>query len=170
MGNKMKAYNEEIGLSVESDTDVWVNQRTGEMREFQNVEKVYYGQRQFWKLYLQDFLAVLGIFESKQLNVICYIMENTDQRTNVFVGTMAEIAKACDCSRATVNTAIQRLLGANFLTQMKIKSMYRVNPNVMFQGSEFKKRGIMISYTEDKTRALPEDGGFELLEAGNLDD
>ena len=58
-----------------SEGEIWVNPRTGEERYFQSIQKTYYGRKNFWKLYLQDFLAVLGILESKQLDVICYIME-----------------------------------------------------------------------------------------------
>lgn len=161
---KMKLFNERDNSLIDTEMDEWVNTRTGEQRVMQNVEKVYYGQRQFWKLYMQDFLAVLGIFESKQLEVVCYIMENTDPSTNLFIGTMTNIAREIGVSPTTVNNAIQRLKGANFMVVTETPSVYRVNPDIMVKGSEAKKRGLVITYTEDKNRALPEDSDVERAE------
>lgn len=152
-----------------SEGEIWVNPRTGEERYFQSIQKTYYGQKNFWKLYLQDFLAVLGILESKQLDVICYIMEHTDSQ-NLFIGTLDKIARESGVSRATVNRAIQRLKGANFMTNTDTPSVYRINPAVMVQGSELKKRGLLITYSEDQQSALPEDGGFPALDAGAFND
>lgn len=158
MENKIAVRNQNNYLA-ESDGELWVNPKTGEERYFQNVQKRYYGQKNFWKLYLQDFLAVLGILESKQLDVICYIMEHTDKE-NRFIGTLDKISKESGVSRATVNRAIKRLKAANFMTNTDTPSVYRINPAVMMQGFEFKKRGLLITYEEDREGALPEDGGL----------
>ena len=47
--------------------------------------------KNFWKLYLGDFLPVLGIVESKQVDILIYILENTQPSTNMFVGTYKTI-------------------------------------------------------------------------------
>ena len=149
--SKQKKYSDSTGLLVESEGELWVNPATGEERYLQSVEKRYYGQKNFWKMYLQDFLAVLGILESKQVDVICYVLAHTD-------------------SRSTVVRAMSRLKSANFISQTDTPSVYMVNPDVMVQGSEYKKRGLLITYTEDRNGALPEDGGVPIIEAANLDE
>jgi hypothetical protein len=43
-----------------------VDQDTGEVILVDQITKRVYGTKQFWKVYLMDFLAVLGILDSKQ--------------------------------------------------------------------------------------------------------
>ena len=50
-----------------------------------------------------DFLAVLGIMDSKQLDIFIYIVENTNQSTNLFIGTYRKIAGDLSCSLDTVS-------------------------------------------------------------------
>ena len=57
-----------------------------------------YGTKNFWKCYLMDFLTVLGIIDSKQLDVFIYIVENTSQGNNMFIGTYSKIAKDVACA------------------------------------------------------------------------
>ena len=66
---------------------------TGEIIEVDQITKKVYGQKNFWKLYLGDFLPVLGIVESKQVDILIYILENTQPSTNMFVGTYKTIQK-----------------------------------------------------------------------------
>ena len=47
-----------------------VDQDTGEVIEVDQITKRALGQKQFWKIYLMDFLQVLGGFEYKQLDVL----------------------------------------------------------------------------------------------------
>lgn len=145
--NKIKTYNEKAQMQVCSGIETWVNPKTGEAREFQTIEKRYYGQDQFWKLYLMDFLSVLGIVESKQLKVICHIMENTDPGSNLFIGTLDKIAEGAGVSRGTANSAVQKLLGANFMRRIQV-GVFQINPSVMVKGSELKKRSLVIEYNE----------------------
>ena len=56
------------------------------------------------------------------------------------------------------------------MTNTDTPSVYRINPAVMVQGSELKKRGLLITYSEDQQSALPEDGGFPALDAGAFND
>ena len=51
-----------------------VDQDTGEVIEVDQITKRALGQKQFWKIYLMDFLQVLGGFEYKQLDVLIYIL------------------------------------------------------------------------------------------------
>lgn len=169
---KSKVYDQKNQIQVASGIETWVNPNTGEAREFQTVEKKYYGQAQFWKMYLMDFLSVLGIVESKQLDVICYIMENTQPSNNIFIGTLTKISEGAGVSRATANTAVQKLLGANFMSRIQ-SGVYQINPAVMVKGSEQKKRSLVIEYNEVKAgeqqKSLEESGIIEVrtVEGGN---
>lgn len=153
MGRSIKKFREADGQLIEETAVRYINAETGEEVWLQGVQKTYFGAKHFWKMYLIDFLAVLGIIESKQLDVICYIMENTNPSNNQFQGTLKEIAEACGCTPPTVQEAINKLLAADFMTKTKYRSTYIVNADVMVKGSEAKKRGLMITYQEEKTEA-----------------
>lgn len=47
-----------------------IDKETGEIIEVDQITKKVYGQKNFWKLYLGDFLPVLGIVESKQVDIL----------------------------------------------------------------------------------------------------
>ena len=75
-----------------------IDEQTGEVFEVDQITKRSYGQKQFWKVYLLDFLQILGVLESKQLDVLIYILENTEQANNTFIGSQRDIAKNVNVS------------------------------------------------------------------------
>lgn len=50
-------------------------------------------QKQFWKVYLLDFLQILGILDSKQVDVLIHILENTNSSNNTYIGTYRSTAE-----------------------------------------------------------------------------
>lgn len=47
-------------------------------------------------------LTVLGIIDNKQLDVFIYIVENTQQANNIFIGTYKHISKSVGVSEPTI--------------------------------------------------------------------
>ena len=88
---------------------------TGEVIEVDQITKLALGQKQFWKIYLMDFLQVLGGFEYKQLDVLIYILENTEQSNNTFIGTYRSIAENANVSYDTVYRTITMLIEKEFI-------------------------------------------------------
>lgn len=64
-----------------------IDRETGELITVEQVNKLVYGTKNFWKCYLMDFLSILGIIDNKQVDIFIYIVENTNQSNNVFLGT-----------------------------------------------------------------------------------
>lgn len=148
MTNEIKRYRKEPnGIMVEDTMRRLIDPETGEEVWLQGVEKVYCGQKHFWKLYLFDFLAVLGIFNSKQLDVVAWICEHTDPANNVLLASQQEIAEGAGVSKTWVNGVIKKLKQANFMSQ-RAGGVYMLNPDVLMKGSEAKRRGLMITYNE----------------------
>lgn len=173
MADEIKRFHkDQNGVMVDETKRCYIDKETGEEVWLQGVEKVYCGQKHFWKLYLFDFLAVLGIFNSKQLDVVAWICEHTDPSTNYLIATQAEIAEGCGVSRDWVGQTIRKLMQANFIRR-KNAGIYMLNPDVMMRGSEAKKRGLMITYNEsfepeviEEAKAMgcdPNEGEPELL-------
>ena len=66
-----------------------------------------------------DFLQVLGILDSKQVDILVYILENTEPANNTFVGTYARIQKETGISQMTISRVLKKLQDANFLKKIQ---------------------------------------------------
>lgn len=120
---------------------------TGELIEVDQITKRAYGTKSFWKVYLMDFLQILGILDSKQVDVLIYILENTEQANNTFIGSQRDIANQCKVSLDTVSRIMKKLQEREFIKQIK-RSVYQINPNIMMKGNDNKKQ-MLLSYYND---------------------
>lgn len=123
-------------IDTENGDIIWVDQIT----------KRTYGTKNFWKCYLMDFLTVLGIIDSKQLDIFIYIVENTNQSNNVFMGTYKKISADTGCSSTTIARIMKKLQENNFIKKVQ-NGAWLVNPNILMKGNDT-KRQILLSYYE----------------------
>ena len=121
-----------------------IDKETGEIIEVDQITKKVYGQKNFWKLYLGDFLPVLGIVESKQVDILIYILENTQPSTNMFVGTYKTIQKNTHTSETTIDKVMKKLQKQQFLKKIQ-NGLWQVSPNIIMKGNENKKQ-LLLSY------------------------
>lgn len=141
-------------LEYISETQTLIGQKKRELVDVETGEKIWvdqitkrtYGTKSFWKCYLMDFLAVLGIMDSKQLDIFIYIVENTNQSTNLFIGTYRKIAGDLSCSLDTVSRIMKKLQANNFVKKVQ-NGVWLVNPNILMKGNDT-KRQILLSYYE----------------------
>jgi len=139
-----------------SDTQTLIGQKkrelldtaTGELIHVDQITKRTYGTKQFWKVYLMDFLSILGIIDSKQLDIFIYIVEHTEQSQNLFIGTYKKIANETGASSRTIAKIMKKLQVNNFITKVQ-NGVWRVNPNVLMKGNDT-KRQILLSYYRDE--------------------
>lgn len=127
---------------------------TGELIEVDQVTKRALGQKQFWKVYLMDFLQVLGGFEYKQLDVLVYIIEHTEAANNTFIGTYRSLEKNVGVSYDTVAKTIKTIIKRGFLKKVS-NGVYQVSPNIMMKGSDHKK-SLLLNYYDDSQVNQPE--------------
>lgn len=133
-----------------------IDQDTGEVIEVDQITKRALGQKQFWKIYLMDFLQVLGDFEYKQLDVLIYILEHTEAANNTFIGTYRSLEKSVGVSYDTVRRTITLLQGKGFLKKVS-NGVYQVSPTIMMKGSEHKK-SLLLNYFNDQQQEPQLDG------------
>lgn len=131
-----------------------VDTETGEKIDVNQVTKRAYGQKAFWKVYLMDFLQILGILDSKQIDVLIYILERTEPANNTFIGSQRDIAKGAGASLDTVSRIMRKLQDSGFITQIK-RSVYQVSANIMLKGSDHKKE-LLLSYYDDEKETSQE--------------
>lgn len=146
--NTVKEYNEEKQLLIKSQIRTFTDNDTGEIFEAEQIIKRFYGQKQFWKIYLMDFLKILGILESRQLDVLIYMLENTEPANNTFIGTYNEIQRNTGVSRGTIASIMKKLQEHNFIKKIH-NSVWQINPRIMMKGSEFKKSLLINYYNEE---------------------
>lgn len=126
-----------------------IDKETGEIIEVNQVTKRVYGSKQFWKVYLMDFLQILGIIESKQLDVLIHILENTEPANNTFIGSQRDIAKDCGVSLDTVSKIMKKLQDKKFIKQIK-RSVYQVSPLIMLKGNDYKQQLLLNYYNHSE--------------------
>ena len=122
---------------------------TGELMWVDQITKRVYGSKNFWKCYLMDFLTVLGIIDSKQLDVFIYIVENTSPSNNMFIGTYTKIAQDVGVSRPTIATIMKKLQENNFIKKVQ-SGVWFVNPNILMRGNDNKRQILLSYYTSDE--------------------
>ena len=125
----------------------YIDTETGEKLYVDQITKRAYGQKQFWKVYLTDFLQILGLAESKQLDVLIYILQNTEQANNTFVGSYKKIAKEANVSEPTIAKIMKKLQEKDFIVKIQ-NGVWQVSPHIMMKGSEHKK-SLLLNYYDD---------------------
>lgn len=147
--DKSMEYNSDTQTLVGQRKRTLVDQDTGEIVHVDQITKRIYGTKQFWKVYLMDFLSILGIVDNKQLDVFIYIAENTNQSTNLFIGTYRTISKDVNVGLSTVTRIMKKLQENNFIKK-KQNGVYLVNPNIMMKGNDNKRQMLLSYYEEEK--------------------
>jgi Fic family protein len=126
---------------------------TGEVMEVDQITKRALGQKQFWKVYLIDFLQILGVLDSKQIDVLIYILENTNASNNTYIGTYRKTAEGAKVSLDTATRVIKKLQDNGFIKRIQ-NGVYQVSPLIMMKGSEHKKQ-LLLNYYDDEPNAEP---------------
>ena len=139
-----KEYDENTQTLITTEQEEFINKQTGEIVTFDNIKKTVYGQKNFWKCYLMDFLSILGIIDNKQLDIFIFICENTNPSTNLFIGTYKKIAKDVGCCEATITKIMKKLQAHGFVKKVQ-NGLWFVNPNLLMKGND-QKRQILLSY------------------------
>lgn len=129
---------------MENNIKALIDSKTGETLLVQEVNKKAIGQKQFWKIYLMDFLQILGGFEYKQLDVLIYILEHTQQANNTFIGTFRKLVQEVGVSYDTVRRTMKTLQEKNLIKKYA-NGVYQISPEIMIKGNENKKR-LLINY------------------------
>lgn len=104
-------------------------------------------EEDFLKVQIGDLLKLLGILESKQADVVIYILKNMEFSKNFFYGTYDEIAKGSEISRATVTRTMTQLTKAHLIAKVR-NGVYQVNPALAYKGND-KHRAYILRYYEE---------------------
>ena len=146
-------YNEDTQTLVGTKKRRLIDEDTGEKIEADQIFKRALGQRQFWKIYLIDFLQVLGVLDSKQIDILIYILEHTQAANNTFIGTYTKIQQAVGVAPATVAKVMTKLQEKKFIRKIQ-NGVWQVSEHIMMKGDENKKQ-LLISYYQENHKKEP---------------
>lgn len=114
------------------------------------VYKKVYGARHFWRVWLGDLLYALGLINnSKQMDVVFHVMENTDTSSNLFIGTLQRVAEDTGISYKTVATIFKKMQDVDLITKQQ-NGLYKVNPSLLIKGDDHKKSRLVVEYEKLK--------------------
>lgn len=153
--NKVSEYDKSLEYVSQTQTLIgsrkkgYIDMETGEQIWVDQISKRTYGTKNFWKCYLMDFLSVLGIIDNKQLDVFIFIVENTQQATNTFIGTYKHIAKNVGVSEPTIAKIMKKLQANNFVKKLQ-NGVWLVNPNILMKGNDTKRQILLTYYESDE--------------------
>ena len=140
------------------------------------VYKKVYGGSHFWRVWLGDLLYTLGLINnSKQMDVVFYVLENTEPANNTYIGTLRQTAEGTGISYRTVATIFKKMQESNMITK-KANGVYLVRPGLLMKGGDNKKQRLIVEYErvkreEELRRGKNNENNESALEReGNSDD
>lgn len=89
-----------------------------------------------------ETLSGLGGKESEVLNFLVCAMRNSD---NTYTGPMKKIAENVNCSKATVQRAMDTLTDKGFVA-MEFDCVWRINPSMVIKGNRNKEKVLMDDF------------------------
>lgn len=127
-------------------SDVWINQRTGEIIEAQTLSKEVTGDVDigFEKLWVGHILDAVQEVGNAKMQVLFWLIRNKD-RNNMVRATLDDIAAKTGVSRRTVASLMTALRKAN-VVQLEYGGRWMLNPAVVFKGGHSRRMNVLIRY------------------------
>lgn len=127
-------------------SDVWINQRTGEIIEAQTLSKEVTGDVDigFEKLWVGHILDAVQEVGNAKMQVLFWLIRNKD-RNNMVRATLDDIAAKTGVSRRTVASLMTALRKAN-VVQLEYGGRWMLNPAVVFKGGHSMRMNVLIRY------------------------
>lgn len=143
-------YMEQNSTLIGQRTRTFIDRETGEIIEVNQNTKLVYGQKNFWKCYMRDFISVLKELNDKQYKVFIYIMEHTRPSDNRFIATYQDIMEDIGCCKQTVASTLNKLKNKDFMRKIQA-GVWIVNPDILIKGNDRKREMLLSEYHEVKT-------------------
>lgn len=129
--------------------DVWVNQKTGEVRETINAEIQNPPRRNepFVISILPYIIRMTDIVGNKKLKVVNYILENMSfngKYANTLIITQKELADEANVSIQTVSITLKALEKANIIE--KKTGAIMLHPKLVMKGDANKEKALMVKF------------------------
>lgn len=129
----------------------FIDSETGEIFDAQMVIKGA-SDSGFKKIWLGHILELVEEIGNAKMRVLMWLLDRADGQNQV-LATYDEIAKETGVSRATVARLLVSLQDANVIQQTR-RSLWRINPEVVFKGGHTRRMNVLISYRDERQGEL----------------
>lgn len=144
-----KQYNPNTNIAYISRTKRYIDEDGNEGTQTEVYKKTY-GGKHFWRVWLGDLLYTLGLINnSKQLDVVFYVLDNTDPSNNLYIGTIRKTVEKTGISLGTVSTIFKKMQEVDMIVKQS-NGVYKVKPNLLIKGDDSKKQRLVIEYEKIK--------------------
>lgn len=140
-----------------------IDSETGEIIEAQTIVKTS-GDAGFHKIWLHHILDAVDEVGNAKMRVLMWLLSKANAQ-NQIMATKDEIAAATKVSRATVTRLLSALKAAEIVVETR-RSVWRLNPDVVFKGDHNKRMAVLIKYQDESQGDLFEQPPVEPAAAG----
>lgn len=139
--------NKKVKTQMVIGNQQYVNQVTGEIEEFTVVKKNISADFNFHKIWLEDLLNILNTMGNKKITILSYLLGIMRTSDNTISFTMRSLAEDTQVSLPTVQSTITELIESNVIKRdIRIKSLYTFNPNLLVKGDSKKRAKLLVEY------------------------
>ena len=138
-----------VNETIYQDRDIWINQRTGEVIEADQVIKKV-PRNGFEITYLSYFFELFEQLGGQKYKVFKYIMNNKNADNQLII-TTRELAKKTNTSLPTVSATLKLLKDAKLIQQRTGSIM--LHPRIAHRGSDRKEAYLLqkfVAFEEDE--------------------
>lgn len=124
-----------------------IDRKTGEIRNVQHYEikDVDINWNKVWLGHLLDVLDLVG---NKKMQVVSWLLENRDKKTNEVIATQQEIIDSTGLSKKTISDTFKALQASNVLSKIR-NGRWQLSPNFIWQGDSDNRMDILLTYKEE---------------------
>ena len=141
-----RQYDPNKNIAYISRTKRYIDEDGNEGTQTEIYKKTY-GGKHFWRVWLGDLLYTLGLINnSKQLDVVFFVLDNTDPSNNLYIGKTVEMT---GISHGTVSTIFKKMQEVDMIAKQS-NGVYKVKPNLLMKGDDTKKQRLVIEYEKIK--------------------
>ena len=135
--------------------DGWINQRTGEIIEAQELRKDVKGDVDvgFEKLWIGHILDTINEVGNAKVQVLFWLIRNKDSG-NMVRATLDDIAAKTKVSRRTVASLMTALRKAD-VVRLEYGGRWILNPALVFKGGHSRRMNVLIRYKAMEQQELP---------------
>jgi len=127
---------------------------SGEIIETQVIERtVVAGDSGFHKVWLGHILELVQEVGNAKMKVLVWLLKQADEQNRLFA-SMREIAEGSGVGLATVERLMSALTKANVIARAHRYGPWRLNPQVIFQGTHQKRMNVLIKYQDESQSEL----------------
>lgn len=119
---------------------------TGEIIEAQTITKTA-GDAGFHKIWLHHILEAVDEVGNAKMRVLMWLLMHADSQNRIMC-TYKEIMAATGVSVRTVAALMGKLRDASVIVEVR-KSVWRLNPDVVFKGSHDRRMAVLIKYRDE---------------------